>query len=205
MSNKNSRYAIVKQEGPGKCPIMGEGDLNAKNLHQYDNYCNGYFDVKDIPEDKQVRKVIVGICDQQMKDHISTNHACIIALTFPEFLKELKDNWLNKNWEATTHVQLLHMVQGQDQPFRDYVIAVLAQNSLLMGTTSHLSNAKLCHQLEAGLELCLLQKIENNTVIAALNANDFTDWNVEVKCVSDALRAETLHFEEIAAHNCNRS
>ena len=97
------------------------------------------------------------------------------------------------------------MVQGQNQPFRDYVIVVLAQNSLLMGTTSHLSNAKLCHQLEAGLELHLSQKIENDTVIAALDADDFTDWNVEVKRVDDALHAETLHFEEIAARNCDRS
>ena len=102
-------------------------------------------------------------------------------------------------------VQLLCMVQGWDQPFQDYVIAVLAQNSLLMGTTSHLSNAKLHHQLKAGLELRLSQKIENDTVIAALNADDFTDWNVEVKCVDDALHAETLHFKEIAAHNRDRS
>ena len=64
MSNKNSHYATVKQEGPGKCPIMGEGNLNAKNSHQYDDYCNGYFDVKDIPADKQVCKVIAGIRDQ---------------------------------------------------------------------------------------------------------------------------------------------
>ena len=205
MSAKNSCYATVKQEGPRKCPIMGEGDLNTKNAHQYDDYCNCYFDVKDIPEDKQVHKVIAGICDQQMKDHISTNHAHIITLTFPKFLKELRDNWLNKNWEATMRVQLLHMVQGQDQPFRDYVITLLAQNSLLMGTTSHLSNAKLHHQLEAGLELHLSQKIESNTVIAALNTNDFTGWNIEVKHVDDALCVETLHFEEIAVCNHNRS
>lgn len=44
MSNKNSCYAVVEQENPGKYPIMGEGDLNAKNAHQYDNYCNSYFD-----------------------------------------------------------------------------------------------------------------------------------------------------------------
>ena len=87
MSAKNSHYATVKQEGPGKCPIMGEGDLYTKNARQYNDYCNGHFDVKDIPEDKQVYKVIVGIHDQWMKVHISTNHACIIALTFPEFLK----------------------------------------------------------------------------------------------------------------------
>ena len=97
------------------------------------------------------------------------------------------------------------MVQGQDQPFQDYVVALLAQNSLLMGTTSHLSNAKLHHQLEAGLELHLLEKIKSDTVIAALDTNDFTDWNVEVKRVNDALHVETLHFKEITAHNCNRS
>ena len=93
------------------------------------------------------------------------------------------------------------MVQGWDQPFQDYVVMLLAQNSLLMGTTSHLSNAKLHHQLEAGLELHLAQKIESDTVIAALDVDDFTDWNIEVKCVNDALHAETLHFKEITARN----
>ena len=57
-------YTTVDQENPGKCLILGEGDLNAKNMQQYDDYCNGYFDMKDVPEDKQVHKVIVGICDQ---------------------------------------------------------------------------------------------------------------------------------------------
>ena len=72
------------------------------------------------------------------------------------------------------------MVQGgQDQPFQDHLVTLLAQNSLLMGTTSHLSNAKLRHQLEAGLELCLLQKIESNTVIAALDADDFTNGTLK--------------------------
>ena len=196
---------MVEQENPGKCPILNEGDLNAKNARQYDNSCNGYFDVKDIPEDKQVCKVIAGIRDQRMKDHISMNCARIIALTFPQFLQELKDNWLNKNWEAITHIQLLCMVQGRDQPFRDYMVVLLVQNTLLMRTTSHLSNAKLHHQLEVGLELCLSQKIENDTVIAALDADNFTDWSVEVKRFDDALRAETVHFKEITTCHHERS
>ena len=85
------------------------------------------------------------------------------------------------------------------------MVVLLVQNSLLMGTTSHLSNAKLHHQLEVGLELCLSQKIENDTVIATLDADNFTDWSVEVKCISDALHAETVHFKEITTHNCKRS
>ena len=140
-----------------------------------------------------------------MKNHISTNCAHIITLTFPQFLQELKDNWLDKNWEVIMRIQLLCMVQGRNQPFRDYMVALLAQNSLLMGTTSHLSNAKLHHQLEAGLELHLSQKIENDTVIAVLDADGFTNWSVEVKCIDDALCAETVHFEEITTCNRERS
>ena len=121
----------------------------------------------------------------------------IIALTFPQFLQELKNNWLNKNWEAIMHIQFLRMVQGCDQLFQDYMVALLMQNSLLMGMTSHLSNTKLHHQLEAGLELCLSQKIKNDTVITALDADDFTDWSVKVKCINDALRAEMVHFKEL--------
>ena len=117
----------------------------------------------------------------------------------------LADNWLNNNWEAIMCIQLLHMVQGCDQLFQDYMVALLMQNSLLMGTTSHLSNEKLCHQLEAGLELHLSQKIKNDTVIATLDADDFTDWSVEVKHIDDALCAEMVHFIEIATCNHERS
>ena len=179
--SKTSHYTTVKQENPGKCPILDEG------------------------EDKQVHKVIAGICDQQMKDHISTNCACIVTLNFPQFLRDLKDNWLDKNWEVTTCIQLLHIVQAFNQLFQDYMVAMLVQNSLLMGTTSHLSNAKLCHQLEAGLKLHLSQKVKSNTIIAALNADDFTDWNAEVKRVDEALCAETVHFEEITTCNHERA
>ena len=94
--SKNSPYTMVEPENPGKCPILNEGDLNTKNAHQYNDCCNGYFDIKDIPEDKQVCKVIAGIHDQWMKDHISMNHTHIITLTFPKFLQELKDTWLNR-------------------------------------------------------------------------------------------------------------
>ena len=67
------------------------------------------------------------------------------------------------------------------------MVALVAQNSLLMGTTSHLSNAKLCHQLEVGLELHLSQKIENYTVNATLDTDDFMDWSVKVKHVNDTV------------------
>ena len=85
------------------------------------------------------------------------------------------------------------------------MVTLLAQNSLLMGTTSHLSNAMLCHQLEAGLELHLSQKVESNTIIATLDADNFMDWNIEVKCINDALWAETVHLKEIATCNHERS
>ena len=96
------------------------------------------------------------------------------------------------------------MVQGCNQPF-----CVILSPCLLRIPFSwvicHISNAQLHHQLEAVLELCLFQKVESDTIIAALHADNFTDWSVEVTHVDDALCAETLHFKEIAAHNPDRS
>ena len=71
------------------------------------------------------------------------------------------------------------MVQNHNQSFHDYLVSLLAQNSLLMGMTSHLSNVKHHHQLKAGLELHLSQKVENDTVIAALDPDNLVDWNIE--------------------------
>jgi len=59
-------------------------------------------------------------------------------------------NYLQDNWEASTHCELLSMTQGSSS-FWDFAIKLQSKTSLLLGTPSHLAQDKLCHQSEVGM------------------------------------------------------
>jgi len=49
-----SKFTSVEQDAPSKVPMLSPGDITPSVMHMYKNACNGYFDTKDVPEDKQV-------------------------------------------------------------------------------------------------------------------------------------------------------
>jgi hypothetical protein len=68
-------------------------------------------------------------------------------------------NYLEEDWESTTHCQLLAMMQG-NQSFQNYAIALQAKNSLLINTPSYLQKYKLHHQIKAGINAKLAKKMQ---------------------------------------------
>jgi hypothetical protein len=84
----------------------------------------GYFDHKNIVEDRQVRMIAVGLKDTHIKDWFAADRTCICALTFSDFMVEFCHNYLDDDWEETTRRELLSMTQGPDMPFWDFSIAV---------------------------------------------------------------------------------
>jgi hypothetical protein len=63
-----SKFATVEQDAPNKVPILLLGDLNAAIMHDYIEYCEGYFDNKDVSADRQVCKILSGIKDSCYRD-----------------------------------------------------------------------------------------------------------------------------------------
>ncbi|KIM72659.1 hypothetical protein PILCRDRAFT_15917 [Piloderma croceum F 1598] len=117
--------------------------------------------------------------------------------TFPDFIAEFKKNYLNDRWESEMCCELLAMTQGPES-FWDYAIVVQAKNSLLLGVESHLTDDKLCHHLEAGMEDRLARKCDSEKLE---NVVLFKDWFEEVKLVDEALCADLAVFKTIAKNS----
>jgi hypothetical protein len=137
-----SKLASVEQESPSQILVLLTGDVTPEILHEYKNACIGYFETKDIEGPKQVRKILAGFCDTCILDWISVNHADIIKWTFPNFIANLRLNYLHKDWEEITRQELMNISQAKDS-FWNFYIKLQVKNSLLCDTTSHLSEEAL--------------------------------------------------------------
>lgn len=192
--SSHEQICYCRARRPQQSTNLVVGDLNAAVMRDYVECCEGYFDNKDVPAEKQVRKIIAGIKDSRYRDWISTDRPRIQSLTFPVFIAEFKKNYLNDKWESETRRELLAMMQGT-KTFWDYAIAVQAKNSLLVGVELHLPEDKLRHRLEAGMEERLAKKCDAEKLEKVL---EFKDWLDEVKRVDEELRTDRAKFEAIA-------
>jgi hypothetical protein len=193
MANQ-SKFATVEQESPSRPPVLTAGDLTPAVARSFEMACLGYFEHKDIAEDKQVRKILAGLQDSRMQDWVSVDRDRFLALSFPDFMKEFRAGYLPEDWEEITRIELLAMTQN-DLPFWDFAIQVQAKNSLLQNTPSYLATESLRHRIESGMtqKLALRCRLEKLSKTEA-----FKDWLTEVKHVDDLVRAERADFEMLA-------
>jgi hypothetical protein len=189
---KNTAY--VEQDSSSKPPVLHLGDITLFVMREFEDGCVGYFETKEIPEDKHVRKILAGLCDSRIRDWISTDRNRILALPFDSFMTEFRAAYLDDNWEEAIRRELGGMAQGGES-FWDYAIAVQAKNSLLTSTPSHLNNDQLRHRLEAGMGELLARRCANTKVN---QEKSLKKWLTDVKRVDDLMRAERKEFEVIA-------
>jgi hypothetical protein len=149
--------ACIEQDNLSKILMLLPGDILPKVMHEYTDACASYFEQKDIPEDRQVHKILAGIKDIQIKDWITANCLHLQGLTFDKFIAEFRQNYLDEDWENATCHKLLTITQGS-QTFWDFAVRLQAKNSLLTSTASHLDEDKLYRWMEAWMDECLPQK-----------------------------------------------
>ena len=125
------------------------------------------------------------------------DHDCIITLSFEVFMVEFHANYLSEDWEEDTLHELLSMTQGSTW-FWDFLVAMQSKNSLLCRTLSHLPDDKLCHQINAGMEIRLSKKLSSEKQNERV---DFHKWLNEVRRCNDGLRAEREEDEHIPEDN----
>lgn len=115
--------------------------------------------------------------------------------------------YLPKDWEETTCIELLQMVQNNSN-FWDFSMHVQAKNSILIRTPSHLDDAQLRHRLESGMNpkltlCCHLKKAGTNKDNAPLT---LVAWLNAIKDVDELICTEQADFHELAmkAHESTR-
>jgi len=158
-----SKFAAVEQDAPSKVPMLLPGDITPTIMCMYENACRGYFNTKDVAEDKQVCRILAGLHDSRIQDWVGIHRDHLLAMTFADFLAEFKTAYLPKDWEEITHIELLQLMQGNDS-FWDFSTEVQAKNSILFGTQSHHFDTQLRHRIESGINAtlalrCRLKKV----------------------------------------------
>jgi hypothetical protein len=200
--SSQSRLASVEQDAPSKVPMLLPGDITPSVMHMYENACRGYFDTKDVAEDKQVRRILAGLRDNCIQDWVSIHRDHLLAMTFDDFLAEFKTAYLPKDWEEITCIELLQLMQGEDS-FWNFSILVQAKNSTLSSMQSHLSEMQLRHRMESGINttLALRCRLEKVTFTGNL-----TKWLDDVKCVDGLINTEQANFQALAkkSHETSR-
>jgi len=58
--------------------------------------CFGYFEHKDIAEEKQVHKILASLQDSRVQDWVSVERDRFVDLTYTEFMKEFCAAYLEK-------------------------------------------------------------------------------------------------------------
>ena len=61
MSNKNT--ASVKQDSIMKPPILTASNISPAVMHEFEDTCLGFFESKEVADDKQVRKILASFKD----------------------------------------------------------------------------------------------------------------------------------------------
>jgi hypothetical protein len=192
-----SNMAVLDDESNSKAPILRPGDISPDVMRRFEHACLNYFDHKEVVAEKQVRKILSSFKDSCISDWIANEHERLLELSFTEFMSEIRDGYLDRDWEDSTRRELLVMFQNNTS-FRDYSVRVQGKNSLLLGTDSHLGDDKLRHRIEAGMNERLAKRCKAEKVNKVV---DFKDWLAKVKRVDDGLQDDRREWEAMARNS----
>ena len=176
------------------CPILMAGDISPKVLVDLTNAHNEYFIAKDVADVDQVKKILSGFKCVHIRDWIGCDRDRLIALSYKEFMAELRTNYLPTDWEEDVRNQMLGMRMEKNTKFWDWCQEMRALNIVLRGTTSYLNEGALRNQLEANLDsslrlYCVHEKIGKITVLR--------DWITAVKEADEKLKDDRKRSREI--------
>ena len=107
-----------------------------------------FFLQKNVPEGDQVKHVAWGMHDPRLQDWYLTEQEEIDELSFADYMSQLREKWLEADWQSKVQNRLLGTPQGV-QNFYEWVIKLQSVNALLRDDPSHLSLQQLRYQIEA--------------------------------------------------------
>jgi len=176
------------------CPILTAGDVSPKALVDLVDAHEEYFIAKDIADADKVKKILGGFKDVHIRDWIASDRDRLLALTYKEFISELRTNYLPADWEDNVRTQILTLKMDKNVKFWDWCQEIRALNIVLRGTASHFSEVSLRNQLEAALEpslrlYCVHEKLGKITVLK--------DWITAVKEADEKLKDDRKRSREV--------
>ncbi|KAJ7119077.1 hypothetical protein C8R44DRAFT_878584 [Mycena epipterygia] len=147
----DTKYAHVERHA-SKLPTLHKGELTPLVIDDMILACTNYFNAKDTAADKQVATVLGCFMDPHFTNWVrpAATRTRLIALTFPEFMSEFKEKFLDDDWETLVRSDVMSMRQGADETFDQFATSLISHTSLL-ADSAPISDVQTRHQLEAGM------------------------------------------------------
>jgi hypothetical protein len=185
MSSSKGNMAEVIHSAPTKPPILTAGAITPETVRQFENACRTFFHNKEnLADADHVARMVGGLQDPLIQDWYWNNQIRFDAMSFKDFMEELRSKWLPKDWEVDVRRKLLST--KQNGLFWEWVVRLRAWNALLRGTTHHLDETQLLNQMEANLEPFL----SNAVIEEEITERDLDKWLSIVKNLDDKKRRE---------------
>ncbi|KAJ7595699.1 hypothetical protein C8J56DRAFT_883869 [Mycena floridula] len=123
---------------------ISEGLLTPHLIHDFNRKQQSYFLQKGIPADKQVPKSLACFMENREADKAIDNHRAELAdMEWADFMKWLKENLLEENWENKLLTELVTMKMKQGVAFKMHLNKMVFMNCLLEGTKQHQNDTQL--------------------------------------------------------------
>ena len=136
-------------------PILTDGEITPKVVCEFEKHCNMFFiNAKGgVPNTKKV-KWILGVFEHpKVSDWMDTDGKHLGKHSLPTFMKEFQKEFLLPNWEKMVQTQMLRTHMDPDKhKFETWSAQILAHNTTLRNTDSHMTNEQLRSQLEIMLD-----------------------------------------------------
>ncbi|KIO09532.1 hypothetical protein M404DRAFT_22030 [Pisolithus tinctorius Marx 270] len=192
MSSTQSQMVRCENTTPGKTPpFLTAGDITPEGLRSWELGCENYFRLKSVAEDVQVAKVVGHLLDPHIQDWISNNGSRLTALTFSEFMEEVRTYWLPSDWAEAIQQKMLSSMQG-NKAFHLWAVEVESLNVLLRGSEFHLTEDHLHFHLESHMHPDLTAEYH---LTSSHHEKRFQAWLdlvhlLDEKCVHDTVKLD---------------
>ncbi|KAH9015035.1 hypothetical protein EDB83DRAFT_2529122 [Lactarius deliciosus] len=185
----DQKTASVSHPILSRAPILTDGEITPKIVRNFENHCATYFlNTKDgVPNDTKVTRIIGCFENSLIYDWAQEDSERLIKLSFTEFMKEFREQWLPANWEQNVRTEMLNSRLDPSQKFDTWAAQILSYNVSLRNTKSHMTDDQLRTQLETALdeELRIITTDENiNT------ETDLRKWMAKIRNVDNRRQNE---------------
>jgi hypothetical protein len=113
--------AEVIHDQPKRVPIVTAGELTPCIIHDFNSACHDLFTMKETTAEKQVGVVLPGFQDIQIRDWISIHRGRLTALSFTNFIAELKMQFLPPHWKEEQRRLLCQATLQKNTDFKNWV------------------------------------------------------------------------------------
>ena len=185
------------------CPVLTAGRITPLVLQSWSLACKRYMKHAEKKPEEIVSFVAEAMLEPGLIAWYQAGQTRIDALTLTQYLEELADLVLEKNWAHKIWDTIISSRQGS-RTFIDWKIEIENLNAILK--TSSPSHALTEDGLKVQLEANLNSELKTNLLNEPTLSNKLDTWSIEVKERNDRVRAENARTQRlIDANNAARA